>query len=84
QWVLKAAEQGDADAQFHLGVMYDSDKSAVEDNVYAYMWVSVARSSGYAEIPEAEDIIAEKMTSENIAKAQSLARECIAKNFKGC
>ena len=30
------------------------------------------------------DIIAKQMTPSQIEKAQELARECVAKNYKGC
>lgn len=30
------------------------------------------------------DIVAKKMTSSQIEKAQDLARECVKKNYEGC
>jgi len=30
------------------------------------------------------DVVEEKMTASEIAEAQKLARECVAKNYKDC
>ena len=34
--------------------------------------------------PETGDGLAKRMTPAQIAEAQDLARECVAKNYKGC
>ena len=38
------ADQGDAAAQFHLGVMYDDGHGLPQDYVLAYMWFTLAAS----------------------------------------
>ena len=48
------------------------------------MWWNIAASSGDAYAGEKRDIVAKKMTAEDILKAQGLARECVKKNYKGC
>ena len=78
------AEQGDADAQNNLGVMYDNGNGVLQDNVYAHMWTNIAASNGNEEAIENRDIIAENMTPSQLEKAQDLAHECVAKNYKGC
>ena len=40
------AEQGDASAQFLLGVMYEKGKGVLQDDIYANMWYNIAASSG--------------------------------------
>jgi TPR repeat protein len=84
EWYRKAAEQGYASAQFNLALSYYKGEGVIQDNVYAHMWVNIAASLGYERGPKARDIIAEKMTAEQIAEAQKLARECVKKNYKGC
>ena len=37
KWYSLAAEQGDADAQTNLGVMYANGEGVLQDNVYAHM-----------------------------------------------
>ncbi|MDX2179094.1 MAG: tetratricopeptide repeat protein [Bryobacteraceae bacterium] len=76
QWFRRAAEQGDAQAQFNLGVMYYEGQGLRQDYILAHMWwnLAAARDSDdkYA---EARDLVATKMTREHIAEAQRLARE---------
>ena len=59
-------------------------KGVIQDNIYAHMWFNIAASQGHEEGAESRDSIAKKMTSSEIAEAQKLARECVAKNYKGC
>ena len=84
KWYRLAAEQGNADGQFYLGVMYGLGKGVVQDNVYRYMWFNIAASEGNQIARAYKDIIAKEMTPSQIAEAQKLARECVAKDYKGC
>ena len=47
KWYRLAAEQGDADAQSNLGVMYQQGKGVIKDYVYAHMWWNIAASQGH-------------------------------------
>jgi TPR repeat protein len=78
------AEQGDASAQYNLGVMYDNGEGVIQDYTRAHMWWNIAASQGHEEAMENRDKVAKEMTSLQIAEAQKLARECVAKNYKGC
>ena len=78
------AKQGDADAQFSLGVMYVNGTGVVKDDVYAHLWWSIAASFGDEDASENRDIIAEQMTRVQLKKAKTLAHECVRKKFKGC
>ncbi len=78
------AEQGDADAQYNLGVMYRKGHGVPQDKVYAHIWYNIAATSGNKKAIKNRDILAEEMTPAQIAKAQDLARECIRKKYKGC
>ena len=79
KWYRMAAEQGDAMAQFSLGVMYYKGQGVPEDYVQAHMWVNLATSTSQGEQNEkfakARKLIAEQMTSAQISDAQRLARE---------
>ena len=56
QWFLKAAEQGDADAQFNLGriygkasgFVYEKQRAAPHDDPLAAKWYRKAAEQGYA------------------------------------
>ena len=78
------AEQGDADAQGNLGVMYVFGKGVIKDFVYAHMWGNIASMNGNDKGETLRGYVAEKMTSSQIEEAQRLAREFIKKNYKGC
>ena len=38
KWYTKAAEQGDVDAQYNLGLMYYNGEGVPKDLVQAYAW----------------------------------------------
>lgn len=84
RWYRMAAEQGYARAQNSLGAMYMYGYGVTQDYVYAHMWLNIAASSGDANAMMGRDIVAEKMTVAQIARAQELAKQCVAKNYKGC
>jgi uncharacterized protein len=80
----KAAEKGDADAQSYLGAMYVKGHAVLQDDVYAHMWWNIAASNGNEIAAKNRSIVTKRMTSSQIAEAQKLARECVAKEYKGC
>lgn len=84
KWYALAAEQGDAQAQFFLGVMYHRGAGVLQDNLYAHMWFDISASLGNENASETKAIIAKRMTPTDISKARELARECVAKDYKGC
>ena len=88
KWYRLAAEQGNKCAQHYLGKKYEKGEGVIQDNVIAYMWYSIAIFSGDEVLAGLVryDInrIESKMTPEQIADAQELARECIKKNYKDC
>ncbi len=84
RWYTKAADQGYANAQYSLGAMYANGQGVPQDNVYAHMWFNLAAASGNERASKNRDIVAKRMTTADISKAQSLARECLKKNYKGC
>ena len=54
------------------------------DDVRAHMWFNLVAMKGNAEDVKIRDIIANLLTPQQIAEAQKLARECQARDFKGC
>ena len=83
EWV-PLAEQGDARAQYNLGVNYVKGEGVIQDSVYAHMWFNIAASNGLDMGTEARGLIAKNMTPSQVEKAQDLARKCVAKNYKDC
>ena len=73
------AEQGFASSQFNLGVMYNNGQGVPQDYIQAHMWANLAAAVATGEDQKRRaklrDEIAAKMTPEQIAEAQRLARE---------
>ena len=69
------AEQGDANAQYNLGVFYDNGLGVPQDKVRAYMWFNLSAAQGRDGAAAFRDLIARRMTPAQIAEAQRLARE---------
>ena len=54
------------------------------DDVRAHMWFNLAAVKGAANAVKNRDTATSRMTPQQMAEAQKLARECQARNFKGC
>ena len=81
---LKLAEQGDARAQFNLGVMYSNGEGVPENDIKAYVWWSMAKVNGNKGAKNNIEIFKKKMTKEQIAKAQELGSKCYESDYKDC
>ena len=74
KWYRAVAEGGRADGQFALGGLYEAGRGAPIDYVLAHMWFNLAGAQGDEFAIRFRDEIAEKMTGDQIAEAQRLAR----------
>jgi hypothetical protein len=72
KWFRKAAEQGDAKAQYNLGLCCGSGEGTAKDPVEAYMWLSVAATGGQGEALLRRYPISREMSAEQIAAARRL------------
>lgn len=84
RWYRSSSENGYADAQNNLGVMYVEGQGVTQDYVHAHMWFNIAHSNGLEAAKKNRDNVARSMTAAQIASAQELAKQCVAKNYKGC
>ena len=82
KWYRKAAEQGSVPAQLSLGICYSQGRGVPQDYVLAYMWLSLGVAKENKNVFNARDILANRMTPSQIAKAQKLAREWWTKHKK--
>ncbi len=73
-WYLKAAEQGHAKSQYFLGCHYHSGLGVKKDYVRAHMWLNLAAAAGIPDAREEREKVAKRMSKEQIAEAQGLAR----------
>lgn len=81
KWFGEAAKQGNASAQLFLGLLYYQGLGVPKDFVRAHMWYNLAsvgfsqsNAEGRKTAANERDMVAKFMTSEQIAEAQSLAR----------
>ena len=79
RWYRLAVEQGEANAQYNLGVMYSNGEGVPQDNVEAHMWANLAASqltgSERERAVALRDSTAERMTTADLSEAQRRARE---------
>ncbi len=74
KWYRLSADQGNALAQFNLGAMYANGEGVRQDYVQAHKWFTLASDQGNENGKKYKDIVATKMTPQQIAQAQELAR----------
>jgi TPR repeat protein len=75
KWYRTAADLGEPTAQDNLGELYAVGLGVPKDFVQAYMWNDLAAAGGQARATERRELLAAKMTSNEIADAQQRARE---------
>ena len=73
QW-RSAADAGDRRAMLALGLLYVQGLGVLQDYVEAHKWLNLAASRGEAAALKERDAVAAKMTPEERAEAQKLAR----------
>ncbi len=69
------AEQGHAQAQMNLGIIYSQGRGVPKDSVQAYRWYTLAASQGDDLAEKFKDPLEKSMTLAQLAEAQRLARE---------
>ena len=79
KWYSRAAEQGDPNAQYLLGLAYDKGHGVRRNAVLAYMWLDLAAARAdsrardyYARI---RDAVASKLTYAQLSQGQWLAHQ---------
>lgn len=75
-----AAHGGAPDALFELGLMYCAGRDVEMDLVSAHKWFNLAALRGNDEAKRYRLEIAQEMSRAEVARAQRLAREWLAKH----
>jgi len=77
-WYYLAAQRGHGGAQFELGLMYNKGEGVRRDFVLAYFWLNLSASQAVGDDRDFKarirDAVASKMTVEQVAAAQEMAR----------
>jgi TPR repeat protein len=75
----KAADKGHSEAQYWLGICYQDGEGVPQDYVLAHMWFNLSASNGVGEDQQrrakARDDVARRLTPQQLAQAQRLAKE---------
>ena len=74
KWWKLAAEQGVALAQFSLGLIYEHGQGVPQDYALAHMWFNLCGSSRDQDCEKNRMKVEKKMSPQQIAEAQRLAR----------
>ena len=73
QWFLKAAEQGNRDAQYNLGIMHKQGRGVVQNYAEAYKWLHLAALNGDAGAAQDREDLFSILEPSQIADAQEAA-----------
>jgi TPR repeat protein len=76
------AKQGDADAQYNLGLMNYLGQGVLQNYVMAHVWFILAAAQGHKNAAEAIDQITRKMTLLELAEVRRRAREWLIQQQK--
>ncbi|WP_412552903.1 hypothetical protein [Shimia sp. MIT1388] len=74
-FLTKAAQAGDTEAQFRLGQMLTRGEGGEQDYIQAHAWLNIAATGGRAEAADLRTTVTELMTLEEVAEAQTIARD---------
>jgi len=88
KWYKLAAAQGEANSQFALGVMHDNGQGVPKDELRAFMWLDLAaqklKGAAGEQAVNNREIVARKLSAEQVAQAIEMTRQCAARKFQGC
>jgi TPR repeat protein len=79
----QAAEQGKAEAQLEMGILYEFGYNFPKHNVNAMAWYLCAAEQGLAKAIERRDQLKSQLTAEELTEAQKLSAELISKKTEG-
>ena len=80
KWFTQAAEQGDAEGQVALGMLYALGRGVESDLVQANKWITLDAEQGNDEAKAELAQLATKLSPSQLAESQKLAREWQAKH----
>jgi hypothetical protein len=82
RWTRLAAEQGYSYSQGLLAAKYALGDGVPQDYVQAYFWIILSAAQGNKKAVVARDLLLDRMTPQQIAQGQQLAREFVPRNLR--
>ncbi len=83
-WLRMSAAHGNPQAQSNLGVAFSKGRGIGQDLVRAYAWFAASAVSGDSVAATNRDVVARKMTEQQITQAKALLIECQRGGYKAC
>ncbi len=83
QWFHKSAEQGNVDAQYGLGSMYESGQGVKQNDILAYVWTKIARDNGYDVSNTRLAKLSNKIRAD-VKLADQIVQRCLESNYQDC
>ncbi len=77
------ARKGSSISQYFLGVMCYKGMGALQDFSRAHMWFNIAASQGHDKARRHLERLTRKLSSDQIADAQKMARKWVHKHLQG-
>ncbi len=81
---VELSKGGSSISQYYLGLMYFGGMGVLQDFRHAHMWLNIASSRGHKKARTQLEKLTQKMTTDELAEAQKLARRRLAKINKKC
>ncbi|TNE76209.1 MAG: sel1 repeat family protein [Gammaproteobacteria bacterium] len=81
---LLEAQQGNAEAQSDLGVMYAKGVGTKQDNVSAFIWMSAAKANGDHAAARNLQSLRKQMSLQELVNGQAKAAKCIGSHYQHC
>ena len=79
KWYRMAADEGYTYAQNNLGLLYENGQGVLKDDIMAYALFNLAAAHGSKEARNNRALLKTKMSQNQIAEAQRLSRQLLAK-----
>ena len=77
---MKAAEQGQAEAQLLLGTLFFFGKGVPQSYVSAFAWCDIAGTNGQSDASECRDVALEHMTADETAQSFKIVTEWLGRH----
>ncbi|MBT8435260.1 MAG: hypothetical protein KJN95_11375 [Gammaproteobacteria bacterium] len=78
----RLSAKGSAISQYHLGLMYLKGLGVLQDFCRAHLWLNMASSRGHKKARVQLEKLTNRMSAQQVADAQKLARAWAAQNRK--
>ena len=84
-WYKKSAQQGYADAQYALAIMYGNFLDDLEpDFISAFVWYDMASKNGHTDASQNRDAMVKILPQDILKFAKNISKQCYDSTYKNC